>query len=169
MKISNLRKVISPFPKLKYVFFDFDGVFTRNEVYVDQNGNETAKCCRADGIGLTKLNSTDIGFSILSTETNPIVMHRAAKLGVDVDYNIADKREFAVELCASKSINLEEVAFVGNDENDLGLFSAVGVSFCPPDSWPAIVQSADFVTDRKGGDGCVREVCDFLFEIERLR
>ena len=110
-----------------------------------------------------------MSMSILSSEINPIVLHRAKKLGIDVNFNVDNKLKFAQNFCKQKNISLKNIIFVGNDENDLDLILKVGVSFGPADSWSKIIESVDFVTLRNGGYGCVREICEFLFQIMRVK
>ena len=110
-----------------------------------------------------------MSMSILSTETNPIVVHRAEKLGIHVNHEVKDKLAFAENFIRERELEFTEIAFVGNDDNDLGLLEMVGLSFAPQDGWPSIINVVDFVTDRAGGHGCVREVCEFLFEIEKVK
>ena len=169
MKLNNLRIVATHLPRIRHLFFDFDGVFTPNSVLIDENGREAALCSRLDGLGLIKLKSIDMSMSILSTETNPIVLHRAKKLGIHVNHEVKDKLAFAENFIRERDFDLSNIAFVGNDENDLGLLEKVGLSFAPQDGWPTVINVVDFVTDRAGGKGCVREICEFLFEIEKVK
>src|SRR5262249_16193340 len=101
------------------VAFDFDGVFTDNTVYVFEDGREAVRCSRAAGIGLARLKALDRQPVILSSEVNPVVSARAAKLGVPCLQGLADKKTVLVELLANRQLTTEQAAFVGNDINDL--------------------------------------------------
>jgi YrbI family 3-deoxy-D-manno-octulosonate 8-phosphate phosphatase len=169
LKIKNLNFIAAQLPEVKHLCFVFDGVFTPNSVITDEDGREAVMCSRFDGLGLEKIRSINLNVSILSTETNPVVAFRAKKLGIDCDHGVKNKFAFAKNFCCSTGIALNNTAFVGNDENDLTLLRNVGVSFAPSDSWPSILNIVDFVTDRAGGYGCVREICEFFYEIKKVK
>ena len=76
---------------IRCVAFDFDGVFTDNAVYVLQDGTEMVRCTRADGLGLQQLQAKGLAIVVISTEKNPIVSARCAKLGVECVQDSADK------------------------------------------------------------------------------
>jgi len=77
--------------KVRLIFFDFDGVFTDNTVYVSQDGVETVRCWRSDGLGLTRLRKVGVQAFIISTETNPVVSARAHKLKLPCKQGVEDK------------------------------------------------------------------------------
>jgi len=145
------------------VFFDFDGVFTDNSVYVDQNGIESVRCNRSDGLGINILRKNkDIKLYILSTEENPVVAARAAKLQIPCFKGCKDKAFFLKEYFDSHKLDPKQVAFVGNDLNDLEAMKMCGCAVCPSDAHPEIVDHAGIVLSKKGGDGAVREFCVML-------
>ena len=84
---------------LRLVAFDFDGVFTDNTVSVDQNGIESVRCWRSDGIGLERLHSIGINTIIISTETNPVVSARAKKLKITCIQGVQDKAAQIIASC----------------------------------------------------------------------
>lgn len=147
---------------IEHVFFDFDGVLTDNKVYTDQAGNESVACDRADGLGIKQLKLQGKAVYILSTETNPVVTKRADKLGIPCVQACKDKAQFMREWLQSQQVIPEQVAFVGNDINDLGVIQEVGLSFCPADSDASVLALADCVLTRNGGDKVVREVAALL-------
>lgn len=148
-----------------FVVFDFDGVFTDNRVLVDQDGKEAVFCSRADGLGLQALRRVGVGSMILSTETNPVVSARAAKLGIECVQGLGDTKWAALrQILADRALPVGEVAYVGNDINDLDCLRNVGVSICVADGYPAALAEARYVTDKAGGLGAVREVCDLVVE-----
>ena len=147
----------------RLVAFDFDGVFTDNMVYVFEDGREAVRCTRSDGLGLSKLKALGLATVIISTETNPVVTARAAKLAVRCVQSCADKRAALDGLAAELGLALREVAFVGNDVNDLPCLTCVGLPIVVRDAHPDVVPYAYYRTGAPGGHGAVREVCD-LFE-----
>lgn len=148
---------------VRLVVFDFDGVFTDNRVLVDQDGREAVFCSRADGIGLQALSRIGVGALILSTETNPVVSARAAKLRIECVQGLGGTKWAALEeMLAQRGLASGDVAYVGNDINDLDCLRHVGVSICVADAYPDVMETANYVTARPGGQGAVREVCDLL-------
>ncbi|CAB1078411.1 3-deoxy-D-manno-octulosonate 8-phosphate phosphatase (EC [Olavius algarvensis Delta 1 endosymbiont] len=158
--MTSLHEIIG---RIRLVAFDFDGVFTDNMVYVFQDGTEAVRCFRSDGIGLHKLKKLGIETVIISTEANPVVSARARKLKMRCIQDCQDKRAVLEEIADEKNITLAEVAFVGNDINDLACLECVGLPIVVQDAYPEVRDTALYQTKRPGGQGAVREVCD-LFE-----
>jgi YrbI family 3-deoxy-D-manno-octulosonate 8-phosphate phosphatase len=150
---------------VRLVAFDFDGVFTDNSVYVFQDGREAVRCYRGDGIGLRKLERVGIKPIIISTEMNPIVSARAHKLRVDCVQGCEDKRAALEDVIQSMQLALSQVAFVGNDVNDLACLQIVGVPIIVQDAHPDLLPFAIYRTKARGGEGAVREVCDLIAQV----
>lgn len=148
---------------VRLVAFDFDGVFTDNMVYVFQDGTEAVRCSRSDGLGLRKLDRVGIKTIIISTETNPIVSARSSKLGIPCVQGCEDKLAVLEKMATQLKIPLLQVAFVGNDINDLSCLTSVGLPIVVQDAHSAVITHAVYQTKARGGYGAVREVCD-LFE-----
>ena len=149
--------------KIRLVAFDFDGVFTDNTVYVFEDGSEAVRCFRSDGIGLQKLKQLGIETVIISTEANPVVSARARKLKIRCVQDCPDKRKALENIAQETGISLSEVAFVGNDINDLECLTKVGLPIVVNDAHQDVISIARYRTRNPGGYGAVREVCD-LFE-----
>ena len=148
---------------IRLVAFDFDGVFTNNMVYVLENGPEAVRCFRGDGIGLRKLERMGIETIIISTETNPVVSARSRKLGIRCVQGCEDKRAALETIIQEMGLSLTQVAFVGNDINDLPCLTCVGLPIVVQDAHPDVIPHARYQTRARGGHGAVREICD-LFE-----
>jgi YrbI family 3-deoxy-D-manno-octulosonate 8-phosphate phosphatase len=148
---------------IRLAVFDFDGVFTDNYVWVDGDGGETVRCCRADGLGLRRLREVGVDALIVSMETAPVVRARARKLGVACLQGIEEKLPVLREESAARGIGLDDVAYVGNDVNDAACLGAVGLPVVPADAWPEARELASWVLTRSGGEGCVREFCDAVW------
>lgn len=157
----SLRVQVWP-DRLDLIVFDFDGVMTDNRVHVDQDGRESVACNRADGWGLARLREKGIPMMVLSTEENPVVAARCAKLRLDCHQGVADKARYLREFVAKSGLDLRHVAFVGNDVNDLGCLRVVGLPVAVADSHPDVLKVARLVLGRKGGDAAVREFCDVV-------
>ena len=155
-----IKKIIR---NIHLVAFDFDGVFTDNMVYVMQDGTEAVRCYRSDGIGLQKLRRLGIEMIIISTEANPVVSARARKLKIRCVQNCPDKRAELENIVAEIGLTLDAVAFVGNDINDQSCLECVGMPIVVQDAYPDVIPLARYRTQKRGGYGAVREICD-LFE-----
>jgi 3-deoxy-D-manno-octulosonate 8-phosphate phosphatase (KDO 8-P phosphatase) len=149
---------------IRLVVFDFDGVFTDNFVYVDQNGIESIRCWRGDGLGLRALDRLGIHTAIVSTETNPVVAIRAKKLKIECMQGIEHKLDEVDALRARHGLERGQIAFVGNDTNDAECLRAVALPIVVADAHDAVRGLAQYVTRAVGGRGAVREVCDLIAE-----
>jgi N-acylneuraminate cytidylyltransferase len=142
------------------IAFDFDGVFTDNLVYVTQNGDEAVACNRSDGMGISMLLAKGVPMVIISTEENPIVTIRAAKLNVEVIQGVDDKLPRLIDWAGVNGLSLNHIAFLGNDVNDVGCLKEAGLGVVVADAYPAALDVADLILTKKGGHGAVREVAD---------
>jgi YrbI family 3-deoxy-D-manno-octulosonate 8-phosphate phosphatase len=154
------RDVDALFRRVRVVVFDFDGVFTDNTVYVSQDGIESVRCWRSDGLGIAKLKQAGLDTVIVSTETNPVVSVRSRKLGMRCVQGCDDKLSAVRALAAEYGVTLDDVAFVGNDINDLACLEAVGLPIVVQDAHHDVLATARYRTTAPGGRGAVREVCD---------
>ena len=152
--------------RVRLAVFDFDGVFTDNRVWVNEQGDEALAFSRSDGLGLRRLEEVGVRPLIVSMEQNPIVSARAAKLRVDCVQGAEDKLAVLHERTGELGVALDETAYLGNDINDAGCLRAVGVPVVPADAWPEVMPLARWVLSRRGGTGCVREFCDAVWEAQ---
>lgn len=148
--------------KLKLIVYDFDGVMTNNKVFTDETGHEFVQVNRADGLGVSEIKKMGLQQIILSTEKNPVVSARAKKLGIPCLQGIDNKAETLKGYCKDRAIEINEIAYVGNDINDLEAMNIAGVTFCPSDAHERIKAVSDVLLKSKGGDGVVREIFDCL-------
>ena len=152
--------------KIELVIFDFDGVFTDNRVWTDQDGKEMVAASRSDSIKFGELREKGIEVMILSSERNPVVVARAKKMGVETIHGIGlqDKGRVMREVLEKKNVKAENVVYVGNDVNDLPCFEVAGWSVAVPDAYHEVLQAADFVLSKPGGHGAVRELCEIILK-----
>jgi YrbI family 3-deoxy-D-manno-octulosonate 8-phosphate phosphatase len=149
--------------KIKLLVFDFDGVMTDNKVYVSEDGKETVAADRGDGWGVGKLRSKGLDMAIISTEINPVVTARAKKLKLECHQNCPDKLTLIMQVAKEKGLQPEQIAYVGNDENDLEAMRWVGLPIAVANAEKSIFPFAKIVTNRNGGDGAVREICEMFY------
>jgi len=151
------------FNQIKLLILDFDGVLTDNFVYVNQEGIESVKCNRSDGIGISRLKHIGINVLIISTEKNSVVTVRGNKLKVDVIQGVSNKKIEVEKISNNLNIPLSKIAFLGNDINDIPALEIVGYPMGVSDSYKEIDPFIKFKTQKKGGEGAVREVCDLIY------
>jgi 3-deoxy-D-manno-octulosonate 8-phosphate phosphatase (KDO 8-P phosphatase) len=151
--------------RIKLLVFDFDGVFTDNTVWTDQDGRESVRCWRSDGLGLQRLRKTPVLSMVLSTEENPVVSARCRKLKIDCLQGQPDKGAALAKVAAERGLQLSEVAYLGNDTNDKECLETAGLPMLVADAHPAVAPLAKYRTRANGGFGAVREVCDLFCDV----
>ncbi|WP_372967491.1 cytidylyltransferase domain-containing protein [Microbacterium sp.] len=145
---------------VRAIVTDFDGVHTDDTASVDADGVERVRVSREDGMGVSLLRRAGIPMLILSTEVNAVVRARAEKLRVPVLHGIDDK-EAALRAWATESgIPLADIAYLGNDVNDLPALRIVGWPVAVANAHPLVQEAARVVLRRSGGHGAVRELID---------
>jgi N-acylneuraminate cytidylyltransferase len=160
-----LAPLLDPRPALldvTAVATDFDGVHTDDRVLVDQHAVEAVRVSRSDGLGVAMLREAGVPFVIVSKERNPVVGTRGAKLKVDVLQGVDDKVCALTAWLDRRGLQARQVAYVGNDVNDLPVMAAVGWPVAVADAHPEVLRAARLVLSRPGGQGAVREVCDLV-------
>jgi len=160
------KKLYNLIRKIRMVVFDFDGVFTDDRVLVLEDGTEGVFCFRGDGLGLKKLKQKAIALLVISSEVNPVVTVRCKKLGLPCVQGCDDKVCILEAKAKKLKIPLEEIAYVGNDINDIGCLKKVGLPVCIAGSPPELLDIARYITKSKGGYGAVREFCDFVVMVK---
>jgi len=139
---------------------DFDGVHTDNRAIVDANGSESVTVNRSDGLGIELLRAAGVHLLILSKETVPIAVRRAEKLGIAAACAIDDKATYLRGWCITHDVELADVAYVGNDINDLQCLEIVGWPIAVADAHESVRAAARVVLDAPGGAGAIREIAD---------
>lgn len=152
---------MSALPKL--VITDIDGVWTDGGMYYDQTGNEWKKFNTSDSAGVLFCKKLNISVAIITGEETEIVSRRAKKLKIDYLFQgISDKLTVAKKLCQDLNITLGDVAFIGDDLNDIELLDAVGISASPNNAPDYIKSRVKFVTKKSGGEGAFREFVETI-------
>ena len=151
---------------IEAVVTDFDGVHTDNLVYVDENGVESVRCSRSDGMGIAALREAGFKLLILSKERNTVVSRRGEKLNVEVIQGCDDKLETLKEWLASQSISSQQCIYVGNDINDLECLQHVGISVSPADAHESVSHVVTWRLSNMGGRGAIREMSDVLIDVK---
>jgi YrbI family 3-deoxy-D-manno-octulosonate 8-phosphate phosphatase len=152
---------------IKLLAMDFDGVLTDNKVFIDEDGKEMVICDRSDSLGIKMLKKEkkEIDIIVISKETSKVVKARCEKLHIECMTGIDDKLEALKRIIENKKLKFENVAYIGNDVNDLQCIHNSGIGVAVSDSVSQVLEVADFVTTKKGGHGAVREFSDILLHL----
>jgi YrbI family 3-deoxy-D-manno-octulosonate 8-phosphate phosphatase len=158
---------------IRMLVFDFDGVMSNNQVLVMQDGTEGVLCNRSDGLGIEMLRKAaaardaaagagqpPFSMLVLSKEVNPVVAARCKKLKLECRQGVDDKLPHLQRLAADRGVTRGQVAYVGNDVNDVACMQWAGLPIAVNDAFPACKAAARVVTAAAGGHGAVREVCE---------
>lgn len=157
-----MKNLNEKFKKIKLLVLDFDVVMTDNRVLVSEGGKESVLCHRGDGLGIEMLNKQGIEVVVISKEKNPVVQARCKKLDIKCWQGADRKNNLLLREIKKRNLELANVCFIGNDINDLECIKIAGIGIAVADSHQSILKIADYVTNKLGGGGAIREVCDLL-------
>lgn len=147
----------------KLILTDIDGVWTDGGMYYDQMGNEWKKFHTYDSAGVLFCHKLNIPVGIVTGENTEIVSRRAKKLKIDYLFQgVQNKLKTISNLCNSINISLNEVAYIGDDINDIQTLNAVGISATPASAPIYIQQQVNIVLSKKGGEGVFREFIEHI-------
>ncbi len=153
--------------KIKLLFLDVDGVLTDGQITLNDQGEELKSFNVKDGQGLKMLISGGIEVILVTGRYSQVVMHRARDLGIEGVYQgVSDKGALCKQLVMERGLNKEEVSSMGDDLPDLAMFKESGLGISVADAVTEVRESADFVTQRKGGHGAVREACEWILKCQ---
>ena len=162
MKESEINKLAS---KIEIAMFDVDGVMTDGGMIFDENGKEYKVFNAKDGQGLVMLNKAGIKTIIITAKESYMVQKRFESLGFTRIYQGQRNKERALEEVVDEfDVKFEQIAYMGDDLPDLGVLKRVGLSSCPKDAVPEVVKTCRFVSQKDGGRGAVRELCDLILK-----
>ena len=148
---------------IKIILSDIDGVLTDGGMYYSTNGEMLKKFNTRDGMGVEILRNNNIPVIIMTREKSKIVISRAKKLLIsDVNVGIKKKETLLPKICKKYQINKENIAYIGDDINDLEILKQVGFSASPSDGITIIKKESDYICKAKGGEGVLREVADLI-------
>jgi 3-deoxy-D-manno-octulosonate 8-phosphate phosphatase (KDO 8-P phosphatase) len=147
---------------IKLVVLDVDGVFTDGGLYYSSNGEDAKKFNVKDGMAIKKATDRGLEFGIISASSkSEVVKIRAEILGIQNVYvGTTPKLEILESWLYQKGIGFENVAYIGDDINDVPILKKVGLAAAPRDAVLQARQAADIVLQRGGGEGCIRELVE---------
>jgi 3-deoxy-D-manno-octulosonate 8-phosphate phosphatase (KDO 8-P phosphatase) len=148
---------------IRAIFFDIDGVLSDGKIIYDETGKEIKNFSVKDGYIISHLKKAGIIVGAISGRDSGVTQKRCAELKLDFCHQgIVDKAATFEKLANHYSLKLKEVAFIGDDINDLCVFELAGFSICPADTFEYIKERTDLTTTAKGGEGVLREVGDLV-------
>lgn len=155
--------------KIKLLAMDVDGTLTDGTVYYSKNGEEYKAFSIRDGLGIEILHNYGIDTAIITSEASQIISSRATRLKIKhVVLGSKNKRKDLLNLAEEVGINIDEVAFIGDDLNDVSALEVVGFSACPSNAIKYVKEKVDYICENSGGNGAVREVIELLFEAKEF-
>jgi 3-deoxy-D-manno-octulosonate 8-phosphate phosphatase (KDO 8-P phosphatase) len=155
--------------KVKLLLLDVDGVLTDGRIIYDDQGLETKFFSVKDGVGIRLLIKCGLQVGIITGRASRVVQHRCANLGIKKVYQgVSNKVATFRKIIEECALSEEEVAYVGDDLPDLPLLDLVGVPITVADAHELVRKKACIVTNAKGGQGAVREVCEMLLKAQEL-
>ena len=150
---------------IKLVATDIDGVWTDAKMHYTENGDFMKSFSTYDGMAVQLLKEKNIDTVIITSENSEIVVQRAKKLNIkNVTIGEKNKLERIKKICADKKINLDEVAYIGDDINDIDILREVGFSALTSNSPIKNQIKVDYITNKRGGDGAFREFVDLILK-----
>jgi YrbI family 3-deoxy-D-manno-octulosonate 8-phosphate phosphatase len=157
--------VIEKIKKISTVITDIDGVWTDGGMYYDETGNEFKKFNTRDGMGVERLRNFGIETVIFTSEDTNIVRKRAKKLHIKNCFvGVKDKKKLLKLFCQKNKIDINAIAYIGDDLNDFGAMEIAGFTACPNDAFKDILESVDYICKTNGGMGVFREFAELIME-----
>ena len=153
--------------KIKLLLTDCDGVLTDGCVYYSERGEELKKFSLRDGMGVERLRTIcGIDSGIITRENSEIVRRRGEKLKMQHLYlGIRNKKEKVLQILEEHKLSVNEIAYIGDDTNDLEVLELAGFSACPSDAFEPIKKSVHYICQSAGGAGAFREFAELIIHL----
>lgn len=159
--------VYSVLQQIRLFATDVDGVLTDAGMYYSETGDELKKFNTRDGMGLKLLQKAGLITAIVTQERTKLVARRAEKLAIpELHQGVMDKLAIIREMADRYGLSLKQVAYMGDDVNDLEALRAVGFSAAPADGMPQVHAVVDHVCEKNGGEGAVREIVEMILKAQ---
>ncbi|MEG8947681.1 KdsC family phosphatase [Rosettibacter firmus] len=160
------KELIKKASKIKLLLTDVDGVLTDTGVYYSAKGEEMKRFSIRDGMGVERLRKlVNVETGIITREDTDIIKSRARKLKInELHLGIIDKEVILDEILNRKNLSIDEVAYIGDDTNDIEIMKRVGLCACPNDATEFAKRIAHIITKNNGGYGAFRDFAEFIIE-----
>lgn len=154
---------------IELIVLDVDGTMTDSRITYSENGDEIKSFNVKDGLAIVSWQKLGKKVAIITGRSSNIVARRAKELHIEHFYQGVDnKKEVLENLLENLGLSMENVAAIGDDLNDLQMLKAAKISFVPRDSSAYVDKIATVILSKKGGDGAVREMIEYLIVKEGL-
>jgi len=164
------KKLSDRCEKIKILISDVDGVLTDGGMYYSEKGEEFKKFNTKDGMAVELLQKNKIPVIFMTKEKSKIVLQRAKKIKIEKLYiGITDKGGKLREICKKFKVNLEEIAYIGDDINDLEIMKKVGFSASPNNAMSEIKKKSDYICKLNGGEGVLREFAELILSTKNSK
>lgn len=151
---------------IRLLALDVDGTLTDGAIYLDGKGNELKRFHVQDGMGLALLRKSGVKVALISGRFSPVTGERARELNIDIVHNgTEDKLNCLLSICSDLGIVQNEVAYAGDDINDLECIQWAGKGFAVANAVLQIREASDHVCSREGGSGAVREIAEIIMDL----
>jgi 3-deoxy-D-manno-octulosonate 8-phosphate phosphatase (KDO 8-P phosphatase) len=162
-KVDNLsKKIKEKCLKIKLVLSDVDGVITDGGMYYTESGEEFKKFNTRDGMGVELLQKNKIDTIFITKENSKISRARAKKLNSQIYFGIENKEKKLKEICKKLNVDPLNIAYIGDDVNDVSIMKLVGFSASPNDGVYEVKKIVNYICENKGGNGAFREFADLI-------
>jgi 3-deoxy-D-manno-octulosonate 8-phosphate phosphatase (KDO 8-P phosphatase) len=152
---------------IKLVAFDVDGVMTDGGLYLSDSGNEFKRFNTLDGLGIKLLKASGVEVAIITGRNSKCVEHRAKNLGIEHVYQGVEHKLAAMnDLLDRLKLTRDAAAYMGDDVVDLTVLRNVGLAISVPDAPQLVREHANYITQRRGGHGAVREACELIMHAQ---
>lgn len=161
--------IINLAKNIKLIIFDIDGVLTNGALFFDNQGQEYKAFNSQDGHGLRMLLECGLQAAIITGRKSKLVDHRMHELGIEIVFQgYRDKRPAFEKLLKQTGLKAEQIAYMGDDVVDLPIMTQVGMAIAVKDAHPFVIQHADYVTSKIGGNGAAREAIETILQAQGL-
>ncbi len=161
--------VLGKAKKIKMVLMDVDGTLTDGKIYILPSGEEIKAYDTKDGAAIVVAQVLGIKVGIITGKSSQNVMERAKRLRIDDVYiGAIDKLPVLKEIMKKHSLSADEICYIGDDIGDYSVMKEVGFAIAVGDAHYKVKEIADYITEKNGGNGAVREAFDVIFETKGL-
>ncbi|MFR8584501.1 MAG: KdsC family phosphatase [Thomasclavelia ramosa] len=151
---------------IKLLIMDVDGTLTDGKIYMSNNGEIMKAFSIKDGYMISHLKDYEIIPVILTGRTSKIVQNRAEELQIHQIYQgISNKADFLTKIMEDNKVCKENVAYIGDDDNDIECMKKCGLVGCPKDASIGVISIADFISPNRGGNGAVRDFIEYIYKV----
>ena len=153
--------------KIKLIATDVDGVLTDGGMYYSSKGDVLKKFHARDGMAVSILKKNTIPTVIITKERNQIVKKWSSKMNIDKLFDgVKNKEKVVSKLCKSYGLSENNIAYIGDDVNDLEILKKTGFAATPKDGNLEVKKIVDYICKNRGGEGVLREICDLIISIK---